>query len=243
MKDSAIVLHAFDYGESDRIIDLLTLHHGRVRAIAKGAKRSRRRFLNALEPFTHLSVEIVCGRTASAMSRIDSAVIKRNFPVLYNRYGHYLAASLCCELVSMWTREWDGAGDVYRLLLWYFDMLAISQAPLTATIFFKIYLLKMSGYGITGSQCKMCGVGVRECERWKFDPGEGGFICGRCSLDDAELTRDIPAIVQKILDSDKILCNRLKISDRQVKHIWQILEDMNCYHLGKRPVAYKLIKI
>ena len=47
----AIVLRLLDYGESDRIVTFCTNGYGKVRGIAKGARRSRKRFANALEPF------------------------------------------------------------------------------------------------------------------------------------------------------------------------------------------------
>src|SRR3972149_3851703 len=52
----AIVLNSMDYGESDRIVTLYTLGFGKVRGIAKGAKRSRKRFVNKLEPFSYINL-------------------------------------------------------------------------------------------------------------------------------------------------------------------------------------------
>src|ERR671924_166692 len=48
----AIVLRARPFGESDKIVSLLTESHGKVTGVAKGAKRSRKRFVNSLEPFS-----------------------------------------------------------------------------------------------------------------------------------------------------------------------------------------------
>ena len=50
----AFVLRARSYGESDRIVTLITEQHGKVTGIAKGAKNSRRRFGGTLEPFVHV---------------------------------------------------------------------------------------------------------------------------------------------------------------------------------------------
>ncbi|HSM92508.1 MAG TPA: DNA repair protein RecO, partial [Anaeromyxobacteraceae bacterium] len=58
LKVEGIVLRVVDYGESDRIVTLLTRERGKVGAYARGARASRRRFPGLLEPFTLLSAEL-----------------------------------------------------------------------------------------------------------------------------------------------------------------------------------------
>ncbi|MBW2672896.1 MAG: DNA repair protein RecO, partial [Deltaproteobacteria bacterium] len=52
-KTPAFVLHFLNYGEADRIVTLFTREFGKLKGIAKGARRSKKRFANAIEPFSH----------------------------------------------------------------------------------------------------------------------------------------------------------------------------------------------
>ena len=81
LKLRAIVLRTVDYGESDRVVTLLTAERGKLAAFARGARASRRRFGGALEPFTLLAVEARERRgawgPASGRARVPSARLVR----------------------------------------------------------------------------------------------------------------------------------------------------------------------
>ena len=72
LRSEALVLRSVDYSEADRILHLLVPEVGRLTAIAKHARRSKRRFGGTLDLFNRLEVEIALGR-GSAMSRLDRA--------------------------------------------------------------------------------------------------------------------------------------------------------------------------
>ena len=71
-RDEAIVLGTHKLGEADRIITLLTRHHGRVRAVARGVRRTSSRWGSRLEPFTHVDLMIAEGRTLDAVTQADT---------------------------------------------------------------------------------------------------------------------------------------------------------------------------
>ena len=71
-RDTAVVLRVQKLGEADRIITLLTRHHGRVRAVAKGVRRTTSRWGSRLEPFTHVDLQLAEGRNLDTVTQADS---------------------------------------------------------------------------------------------------------------------------------------------------------------------------
>ena len=71
-RDEAIVLRTQKLGEADRIITLLTRSHGRVRAVAKGVRRTTSRFGSRLEPFSHVDVQLAEGRSLDVVTQAET---------------------------------------------------------------------------------------------------------------------------------------------------------------------------
>ena len=71
-RDEAIVLRTHKLGEADRIITLLTRQHGRVRAVAKGVRRTTSRFGSRLEPFTHVDLQLAEGRNLDTITQAET---------------------------------------------------------------------------------------------------------------------------------------------------------------------------
>ena len=71
-RDDGVVLRTQKLGEADRIITVLTRHHGRVRAVARGVRRTKSRFGARLEPFTHVDVMIIPGRTLDVITQAEA---------------------------------------------------------------------------------------------------------------------------------------------------------------------------
>src|SRR5450432_335708 len=87
-RDEAVVLRVHKLGESDRIVTLLTRRHGRVRAVAKGVRRTTSKFGARLEPFGHIDVQIAEGRgTLSTVAQVEGIdLYGKRFVGDYPRY-------------------------------------------------------------------------------------------------------------------------------------------------------------
>src|SRR5512138_2535191 len=86
-RDDAVVLRVQKLGESDRIITMLTRRHGRVRAVAKGVRRTLSRFGARLEPFGHVDVQLAEGRGLHTVSQVEGIdLLGRSFLEDYPRY-------------------------------------------------------------------------------------------------------------------------------------------------------------
>ena len=100
-RDDGVVLRTQKLGEADRIITLLTRHNGRVRAVAKGVRRTKSRFGARLEPFTHVDVMIHPGRSLDTITQAE--VIRAYGTRLVADYPKYTAGTAMLETAERFT--------------------------------------------------------------------------------------------------------------------------------------------
>src|SRR3984885_8575619 len=102
-RDDGVVLRTHKLGEADRIITLLTRQNGRVRAVAKGVRRTKSRFGGRLEPFSHVDLQLYSGRN---LDIVTQAVTLDSFgSVIAADYSRYTAATAIVETVERLTSE------------------------------------------------------------------------------------------------------------------------------------------
>jgi recombinational DNA repair protein (RecF pathway) len=100
-RDDGVVLRTQKLGEADRIITLLTRHNGRVRAVAKGVRRTKSRFGARLEPFTHVDVMVHHGRSLDIITQAE--VIRAYGTPLAANYPKYTAGTAMLETAERFT--------------------------------------------------------------------------------------------------------------------------------------------
>ncbi len=183
-RTSAIVLRGRLHGESDKIVTFLTKDYGKVTGIAKGAKRSQRRFVNVLEPFTHIQLRFRPSRPTHSdeLAFIFSCDLLQSFRGPSRDLQRFALASYCSELIDVMVTGQEAGHETYTLLLDSLHGLErpepISPAFLPT---FELLLLTYTGYAPHLSDCQQCGRAVEEtAEPWVFSPGQGGLLCVRC---------------------------------------------------------------
>jgi len=172
----AILLGVADYGEADRLVTLFTLEHGKLRGIAKGAKRSLRRFGGILEPFARLTVQI---SIRSGLSRVVGADAATIFPRIREDLLKIGYAGYACEAADLLLPEALPNPRLFRLLAAYLEHL--DQAPPSSSDrrFFEVNLLNILGYRPALGQCASCGVDLSALTT-RHAGAAGGLLCGRC---------------------------------------------------------------
>jgi DNA repair protein RecO (recombination protein O) len=176
----AVVLKVTGYGESDKIVTFYSPDTGRMAAIAKGAKRSRKRFVNKLESFSLLTITYRPSRTGSLLF-LSEAELENPFLSLRNMHKRYIAATLACELIMRFTSEHDPDAEIFSLLLWQIDALNRGFPPLQATALFHLRLLGASGYQPALDHCTSCGRRVDGNNSFALQPANGSLVCSRCN--------------------------------------------------------------
>src|SRR5687767_14179182 len=112
-KDEGIVLKTIKLGEADRIVTIFTRSNGKVRAVAKGVRKTKSRFGARLEPFTWAHLMIYRGRNLDTITAVD---IIRSFDAVRTDYRSLTSASALVDVVEKITPEREEAGSTYSLL-------------------------------------------------------------------------------------------------------------------------------
>jgi DNA repair protein RecO (recombination protein O) len=181
LKTSAIVLRTVDYGESDRVVALFSLERGKLSAFARGARASKRRFGGTLEPFTLLEAELKERRGAELMI-LESVSVSRSFGGIRTDLARIACASYACELARELVRDHEPHADLFHLLAGYLGRLEDGPARPWMLRAFELGALRAGGIMPRLDACSRCGsvLDTPPSGRLFFDPGQGGFLCGRC---------------------------------------------------------------
>ncbi len=178
-RDEAIVLRTHKLGEADRIITLLTRHHGRVRAVAKGVRRTSSRFGSRLEPFTHVDLQLAEGRN---LDTITQAETKSAFSSdLGADYERYTAGTAMLETADRLVSE-EKQPSLQQFLLLVGGLRAMAAGDHRPGQILDSYLLRslaVAGYAPSFDGCAHCG--LEGPHRW-FNPSMGGMLCTTCRL-------------------------------------------------------------
>ena len=122
-QDEGVVLRTAKLGEADRILTLLTRDHGKVRAVAKGVRRTKSRFGGRLEPFMRVALLIAEGRSLDVVSQAESIAAYAG-PICAD-FQAYTAANVICETADkLVATEKEPAAAQYRLVLGALNALA-----------------------------------------------------------------------------------------------------------------------
>ena len=170
--DEAVVLRTHKLGEADRIITLLTRRHGKVRAVAKGVRRSTSKFGARLEPFSHVDLQLVEGRSLDIVAQVVS--MDAFGEPLMSDYPRYTAGNAMLEAADRLVGE-EGEPAVQHYLL----LLGTGDDRPSAQILdsYLLRALAIAGYAPSLAECALCG-GKDRLEF--FNPSTGGMVCLAC---------------------------------------------------------------
>ncbi|MBI2708708.1 MAG: DNA repair protein RecO [Actinobacteria bacterium] len=170
-RDSGIVLRTHKLGEADRIVTFLTEHHGKVRAVAKGARKTKSRFGARLEAPSHAALQLYGGR--SDLDIVTQAETIDHFRPVRTDLDRFARAATMLEAVDQITPEREPNRRLYAMLLGALHSLSEHDSPVVVAAFFW-KLLSAEGVEPVVDACVTCG---EEADLVAFDPIEGGVLC------------------------------------------------------------------
>ena len=176
-QEDAVVLSTLDYGEADRLVTLFTQRRGKLTAFAAGARKSKRRFAGALQPFTLLRTNLVERRGETF--RLDGADIVDSFPSIRRQLPLIARGLYCLELCRELVREREPHPALSSRLVDYLRRLDGGVTGPSSVIAFELEALAQAGLMPRFDRCSLCG-GPPGSEP-RFDPDHGGTVCARCS--------------------------------------------------------------
>ncbi|GAB4260747.1 MAG: hypothetical protein Kow0092_09780 [Deferrisomatales bacterium] len=154
-RTEALLLRATPYGEADLVAVLLSPCHGRVAALAKGARRSRRRFGGVLDYFNLLEVQVRPGR--SGLGRLLDADLLRTYAAVRRDVEAYRTAGQMLEIAHLGSREGAGEEGWFGLVRGGLEALDGGGDPESLVAVFQVKALAVLGYGLDLDRCPRCG--------------------------------------------------------------------------------------
>jgi DNA repair protein RecO (recombination protein O) len=191
-RDDGIVLRTQKLGEADRIITILGRTTGRIRAVAKGVRRTKSRFGARLEPFTHVDLMLHPGRSLDIITQAE--VIRPYGEPLAGDYPRYTAGVAMLETAERFTPV-EKEPALRQLLLLIGGLRALGEAEHDPRLVLDAFLLRslaVAGYAPALEECARCGApgpgrdrpetsaAAREVRLPAFAIAAGGMVCASC---------------------------------------------------------------
>jgi DNA repair protein RecO (recombination protein O) len=199
-RDDGIVLRTQKLGEADRIVTLLARRTGRVRAVAKGVRRTKSRFGARLEPFTHVDLMLYTGRSLDVITQADT--VRPYGKPFTSDYPRYTAGTAMLETAEKFTPV-EKEPAMRQFLLLVGGLRALGEEAHDPRLVLDAYLLRslaVAGFAPTLGECATCGTRVAlargprqrdgssgpEAQRYasqkyaSFSIAAGGLLCRDC---------------------------------------------------------------
>ena len=237
-KDEAIILSTRPFGESDKIIKFFTLTSGKLTGIAKGAKKSQKRFMNTLEPFNHIDIEYF-EKPSSTLVRIENADLRESNSGMEVSLKRVCLASFFAEFTDRLTKEKERNQKLFYLLRNILVGLKHVEYRAIDVLYYELQMLNHLGYMPNFTSCVYCGKDLAEHEKVHFSRERGGVLCNRCS-------RSIPhrtypqGLIPRLGSPDT---RDSAVSDEALEHGGrEILEEFISFHLDVEFKSYRLLR-
>ena len=156
-RDDGIVLRTQKLGEADRIISILTRRNGRIRAVAKGVRRTKSRFGARLEPFTHVDLLLYTGRSLDVITQAET--VRPYGEPLAADYPRYTSGTAMLETAERFTPV-EKEPLIRQFLLLIGGLRALGEAEHDPRLVLDAYLLRtlaVAGYAPALDECAVCG--------------------------------------------------------------------------------------
>ena len=197
-RDEGVVLRTHKLGEADRIVTLLTRKHGKVRAVAKGVRRTASKFGSRLEPFMVADIQFYEGRSLDTIQQAET--IASYGADIVGDYPRYTSANVMVETADRVT-ESEGNPQQYLLLVGALRSLSRAEHPPQLTLdSYLLRALSIAGWAPSFAACAKCGTpGVHE----NFVVQLGGMVCQDCSPHGAaHVSPEVVVLLDALLRGD-----------------------------------------
>ncbi len=198
-------MRTYKLGEADRIVVLMTETRGKVRAVAKGVRKTKSRFGGRLEPTSHVAMLLYEGRQLDIISQVDSIDHFRPIREDLDRLGQ---AVTMLEVVDQVAQERESSPRLYQMLLGAMRTLAAKPSVVVVPAFFW-KVLDLEGLRPELDHCVTCGSDI---DLVAFDVDQGGVLCRTCRRG-VPISPEALALVRRILGEGYGRARRARVTD------------------------------
>jgi DNA repair protein RecO (recombination protein O) len=182
----AIVLSCKDYAESDRIIAFYSEVAGKLMGIAKGARRSKKRFVHTFEPCSLVKLTY---RARKGLVWVDACTLLEPYLCLRADLQRWGYAALVSEIVMGMAPEGQPEPELHALLKQTLDHLVTTRDPVNVVLLFLLRFLHIMGYLPSLERCEVCHRPLKSATHWWWRMSQGALACSEHPRMDGDRVR------------------------------------------------------
>ena len=231
-------------GESDLLVTFFTPHKGQLKGVAKGAVKSRKRFVNALDLFSLVSLEYAPRRQGN-LCLIESGKLLDAYPGLRADFSCLSKASFMIELVEILFPPGVAEPKIFELLTQSLDSLSQGQKSDLIPLLFELKAMSLGGYRIDTARCSKCGRSYQGEGVALFMREKGGITCLKCgqpSMVSPTLTPASVKAIETMRDKPFQEAMVLNLSEETMKEVKAVLKLHREYRLEQRLRTSKYVE-
>ncbi len=243
LSSEVIVLQQKPAGESDLLVDFLCPSLGRLKGIAKGAKKSKKRFIHCLEPLSRSRLELF-EKPSNVWMRIDSGELIEPFNGIRSDFRKWGLAAFACELIQELVPVKDPNQPTYALLRDTLEILDREKGDPEIGPLFQLKLLQLAGYGLSFEACQACGKRGAEMQKAVFLPGPGRLQCRECTDGQSGISLS-PGALQSLRQANRMELRqalRLRFTTGTRAEIETLLEKFRYQVLGRELGSARVLR-
>jgi len=232
-RTEAIVLRRTDFGEADRLLTVFTPGRGKLRLVAKGARKPSSRKSGHVELFSRGQFMVAVGRDLDIVTQAETLepFLALREDLLRTTYAYYVA-----ELADAFTAERDENGLLYRLLADAFGWLCEAGDLALVARYYELHLLGLVGYQPQLFVCVGCRKPLQP-EPSYMSAAEGGVLCRKCGsgrFGVTELSLNALKVLRFLQTREWETCRLLRLSAASKEEVERVMNGYITYHLERK---------
>jgi DNA repair protein RecO (recombination protein O) len=240
----AIIMRVKELGESDLLVTFLTPHKGVLKALAKAARRSRKRFVNCFDKFSLVSLEYTL-KKEGGLWFFHSGRLINGYPDLRSDFASLSAASYLIELTEILFPSGVSDPGIFDLLKESLASLVSAERAVSIPLFFEARALTLGGYRVNLEKCSECGRAYKGEGMAIFKPDKGGITCLKCQQPSClhpSITPDAVRILEMLQEGSFSVSEVDGIADDTVKCLRTVLKFHREYRMERRLKTSKYLE-
>jgi DNA repair protein RecO (recombination protein O) len=232
-RSEAVVLKRHDFGEADRIVVLFSRQRGKLRAVAKGVRRTTSRLAGHLELFTQVELQLVRGRELDVIAQAET---RNPFRLLREDLTRTSHAYLVAELADALTEDQAEQPELFELLVRTFAALETAVDPRLVVDHYLLKLLDVAGFRPQLSTCLLCREELRPGAN-AFSGFLGGALCPRCGPGEPSarpMSSDVLKVLRHLQRAGPPGTVRLHMPEPVAREVTRTLRELAERHTERR---------
>ncbi|HSR31800.1 MAG TPA: DNA repair protein RecO [Anaerolineae bacterium] len=239
-RTEAIVLRRTDFGEADRLLTVFTPQRGKLRLVAKGARKPTSRKSGHVELFSHGQFLVAVGRELDILTQAETLepYLALREDLLRTTYAYYVA-----ELADAFAAEQDENRPLFDLLKDAFGWLCTAEDLALVARYYELHLLGLVGYQPQLFICGMCKVQLKP-EINYLSPADGSVVCRQCGYDrmgTIEISVNALKVLRFLQTRQWETCRLLRLSSASHAQVERAMNQYITYHLERKLKSVEFI--